>query len=94
MTEATVMAFPRPLPDEAVCLIWSNEHRAWWGPMEHGYVREVRLAGRYPLSRAVTLVTNAQRGRRRPEYREVDELPDPPPELIVRVVDVEACGVW
>lgn len=35
-------------------LIWSNEHRAWWGPDECGYVRRLGDAGRY--SRADALI--------------------------------------
>ena len=35
---------PKPPRDY---LIWSNEHGAWWGPGERGYVREIARAGRY-----------------------------------------------
>lgn len=28
-------------------LVWSNEHRGWWGPDRSGYTRGLRRAGRY-----------------------------------------------
>jgi hypothetical protein len=43
-------------------LIWSNEHGAWWGPGEHGYVHDVAEAGRYTVKRAEAIVANANRG--------------------------------
>ena len=33
-------------------LIWSNEHNAWWGPREAGYVTQVLCAGVYTRERA------------------------------------------
>lgn len=33
-------------------LIWSNEHRAWWGPARCGYPDDVDVAGRYTLAEA------------------------------------------
>lgn len=33
-------------------LIWSNEHRAWWGPGRCGYPEKVSAAGRYTLTEA------------------------------------------
>jgi hypothetical protein len=40
-------------------LIWSNEHEAWWGPGECGYVTVISKAGRYPLERAGQIVKQA-----------------------------------
>lgn len=34
-------------------LVWSNYHRAWWGPERAGYTREVAQAGRYTLAEAL-----------------------------------------
>lgn len=28
-------------------VIWSNEHRGWWGPNKFGYTPDLRNAGRY-----------------------------------------------
>lgn len=60
------------------CLIWSNEHRAWWGKGERGYVHHILDAGRYPRERALEIVRNAQFGR---------QGGDPPPEIVVREED-------
>lgn len=40
-------------------LIWSNEHRAWWGPNERGYVRSLALAGRYSRMIALAICRRA-----------------------------------
>jgi hypothetical protein len=40
-------------------LIWSNEHRAWWGPGHHGYVRELSRAGRYSRPNALDICRKA-----------------------------------
>jgi len=42
-----------------VYLIWSNEHRGWWGHGERGYVKRVREAGHYSRERALTICSNA-----------------------------------
>jgi hypothetical protein len=41
------------------CYIWSNEHRAWWGPGQHGYAKALDGAGVYPLHEALDICTNA-----------------------------------
>jgi len=38
-----------------VYLIWSNEHRAWWGPDSRGYVRGVKQAGSYSRKEALAI---------------------------------------
>ena len=40
-------------------LIWSNEHRAWWGPGRHGYVQGIDGAGRYSRAEAIEICTHA-----------------------------------
>jgi hypothetical protein len=68
-------------------LIWSNEHRRWWGPGECGYVTRLDKAGRYPRDRAFEIVTRAQDGRRL--------MPDmEPPEIAVREDDALATLQW
>ena len=46
-------------------LIWSNEHRAWWGPGRHGYVESIGAAGRYSEAEALDICTNAIPGTSR-----------------------------
>jgi hypothetical protein len=36
-------------------VIWSNEHRAWWGPGERGYTSDLAKAGRYPFHHAAEI---------------------------------------
>jgi hypothetical protein len=40
-------------------LIWSNEHRAWWGPGHCGYTRGLRDAGRYSRDQAIQVCRDA-----------------------------------
>lgn len=48
------------MPDEeAIYLIWSEEHHAWWRPAERGYTSQMREAGRYSKERAYSIVTAA-----------------------------------
>jgi hypothetical protein len=42
-----------------IYLIWSHEHRAWWGPGEAGYVREISRAGRYSHADALRICAQA-----------------------------------
>jgi hypothetical protein len=42
-------------------LIWSNEHRAWWGPAQHGYVFSRADAGRYTFQKAMQIVMDANK---------------------------------
>jgi hypothetical protein len=49
---------PVAQPDE-VYLIWSNEHRRWWGPGERGYVGRVSEAGRYKRDHALAICQRA-----------------------------------
>lgn len=44
-------------------LIWSNEHKAWWGPNGNGYVRRVENAGSYSRIDAMNICFNAMPGR-------------------------------
>ncbi len=49
-----------PTPDKF--LIWSNEHRAWWGPNHRGYVASVEHAGQYTEEEAVKICNGANWG--------------------------------
>jgi hypothetical protein len=46
-------------------LVWSYEHRAWWGPNERGYTNAIVAAGRYTAEQALDIVygANAITGR-------------------------------
>ena len=70
------------MSDERAYLVWSNEHRRWWGPSHHGYVTRVSDAGRYSLADALDLCANAVPG----QVEQKRWLPDLP----VRLADVEA----
>lgn len=61
-------------------LIWSNEHRRWWGPDEWGYVARIDQAGRYPRERALEICTKAMLGR---------EGDAPLPEIPVPLADAQ-----
>jgi hypothetical protein len=52
-----------PEADIAAYLIWSNEHEAWWGPGEMGYVLNVAHAGRYRREHAIAICKRALFGR-------------------------------
>lgn len=56
-------------------LIWSNQHRAWWGPGRMRYVKRISEAGRYSESEALEICTNALPGRR--DSEPLPELPVP-----------------
>lgn len=40
-------------------VIWSNEHRAWWGPNRWGYTPHLREAGLYPRGEALMIARTA-----------------------------------
>jgi len=44
-------------------VIWSNEHRLWWGPDWSGYRSKLIDAGRYSRQDAIKICTNARGGR-------------------------------
>lgn len=52
----TINAMPET---EDVYLIWSNEHRAWWGPGSHGYVPGLSGAGRYSREQTLAICQRA-----------------------------------
>lgn len=42
-------------------LIWSNEHKAWWRPVECGYTQSKEEADLYSLKRATEICLSANR---------------------------------
>lgn len=49
-------------PDDdagAQCLIWSNQHGAWWRPCRRGYTGVIEEAGRYNADEARRIVADA-----------------------------------
>lgn len=47
---------------ETLYVIWSFEHRAWWGVNHCGYVENFADAGRYSAIEAGAIVTNSVMG--------------------------------
>jgi ribosomal protein S27AE len=45
-------------PDDPY-LVWSNEHRRWWGPGQCGYFDRVSQAGRYSREQALAICRQA-----------------------------------
>ena len=68
---------------DATYVIWSNEHRAWWGPDRRGYCSRLADAGRYDRESALGVCIGARGGRR---YN------DNPSEVMVLFED--ACLFW
>jgi hypothetical protein len=73
---------PEPETSEDAYLIWSHEHRSWWGPGGCGYVRQMSRAGRYTREDALFVCVRAVPGT-------ADRL-GALPELPVRLEDAEA----
>lgn len=46
-----------------VYVIWSNEHRSWWGPDKCGYRTKLENAGRYSRDDALDICIDARGGR-------------------------------
>jgi hypothetical protein len=54
-------------------VIWSEEHRAWWGAARWGYVPQLTKAGRYTEAVAREIVERANIGGK---FNEI-AIPDP-----------------
>jgi hypothetical protein len=61
-------------------LVWSNEHRAWWGPDRAGYCWDITAAGRYTLEEAQKIA--ATRLVKRGDGINPPELIQPAPEWL------------
>jgi hypothetical protein len=40
-------------------LVWSNEHKAWWGPNSLGYTKSRKSAGYYSFKQALKICSGA-----------------------------------
>jgi len=67
-------------------LIWSNEHKAWWGPNRGGYYARdaVALAGRYSTAEALEICQHdcPRAGRLAKGLRNPSEIMTPSPEFL------------
>lgn len=69
---------------EGKYLVWSNEHRAWWGPDECGYTRIIERAGRYDRDKAFIISSKRGGGWQREENP--DEIAIPEADAIAQYV--------
>ena len=72
------------MTDDDAYLVWSNEHRGWWGPGRVGYHRGLTHAGRYTRAEAVDICANALMTA--PHIGMISEIP-------VRLADLRAAFV-
>jgi hypothetical protein len=57
-------AAPAPeLRADVTYVVWSNEHKCWWGPNRAGYCSRLDDAGRYTRDEALKICVNARGGR-------------------------------
>lgn len=68
---------------ETPFVVWSNEHRGWWGPGRCGYVFDVRDAGIYSRAEAEDICYRAGPGSR--------EIPN---EIMQRLDDARRSTRW
>jgi hypothetical protein len=57
-------------------VVWSEEHRQWWGDGGFGYTPSLRLAGRYTEAEAKAIADKANRYLPSGIFNEV-AMPDP-----------------
>lgn len=69
------------MTEHEVYLIWSNEHRAWWGPGGRGYGTGLDGAGHYSRDKALAICRTAI-----PQAAHVGGIA----EIPVRLADVQA----
>jgi hypothetical protein len=58
-------------------VVWSEEHRQWWGPGGWGYTPSLRLAGRYTETEARAIADKGNRFARPPGSVNEVAMPDP-----------------
>lgn len=68
-------------------LVWSNEHRAWWGPEHRGYTRIIANAGRYSRKEAMT-IAGTRDGGWRLNKGNPDEIAIPEQDAIDQYADI------
>lgn len=72
----------------AYWLVWSNEHRAWWGPNHAHYYWDITEAGRYTLEEAMKIC--GMRGVARGDGINPPEMIQPSPEWLVLREDIKS----
>ena len=60
---------------EGTYLIWSNEHRAWWGQNSCGYTTRIEDAGRYSRTEAMEICRGANIGFMQDSCENPNEIP-------------------
>lgn len=73
-------------------LIWSNEHRAWWAPNRQGYTTDVRAAGRYERSEAISIAGTARGGWER--GKNPDEIALPEADAMEQAMHPDRLEAW
>lgn len=71
---------PHELAERPLWLVWSHEHKSWWGPNQCGYFWNIGEAGRYTLEDALKICR--ARGVERNIWTTPPELVQPSPELL------------
>lgn len=69
---------------EGKYLVWSNEHRAWWGPDHRGYTRVIERAGRYDRDEAFSIASKRGGGWER--EANPDEIAIPEADAIAQYI--------
>lgn len=82
-------ARPTPAQEQGKYLVWSNEHRAWWGKDHCGYTRIIANAGRYDRDEALK-IAGTRDGGWRLNKGNPDEIAIPEQDAIDQYADITA----
>lgn len=77
---------------ESAYLIWSNEHRCWWGPDSCGYTTNIERAGRYSRVEAINIAGTARGGWE--VGRNPDEIAIPEADAIEQSMHPQRLEAW
>jgi len=80
---------PAPMAGEGKYLVWSNEHKAWWGADHRGYTRFIERAGRYDRAEALK-IAGTRGGGWRLNKGNPDEIAIPEEDAIEQYADITA----
>ncbi len=72
---------------EVKYLVWSNEHKAWWGADHRGYTRFIERAGRYERAEALK-IAGTRDGGWRLNKGNPDEIAIPEQDAIDQYADI------
>ncbi len=72
---------------EGKYLVWSNEHKAWWGAGHRGYTRFIERAGRYDRAEALKIASTRDGGWRLNKGNP-DEIAIPEQDAIDQYADI------